>query len=161
MIRKNIRSRKARETRLKIYGISSICFALIMLATLLISIGLNGYSALQQAYFKVDISVNTEKFVDESGFLNNKKMNLFNWDGLVQSALREFFPEVKERDEKKKLFAIISANAGYDLKEIIKKKALGGGSHTLSVWLHLSDDADQYLKGRLSCLLYTSPSPRD
>ena len=80
MIRKNIHSRRARETRLKIYGISSICFALIMLATLLISIGLNGYSALQQAYFKVDISVNTEKFVDESGDLNNKKMwNIINW----------------------------------------------------------------------------------
>ena len=150
MIRKSIQSRRARETRLKIYGISSICFALIMLATLLISIGLNGYSALQQAYFKLDISVNTEKFVDDSGALDSKKMNLFNWDGLVQSALREFFPEVKERDEKKELFAIISANAGYDLKEIIKKKALGSGSHTLSVWLHLSDDADQYLKGRLS-----------
>ena len=150
MIRKSIQSRRARETRLKIYGITSICFALIMLATLLISIGLNGYSALQQAYFKLDISVNTEKFVDDSGAPDNNKMNLFNWDGLVQSALREFFPEVKDRDEKKELFAIISANAGYDLKEIIKKKALGSGSHTLSVWLHLSDDADQYLKGRLS-----------
>ncbi len=121
-----------------------------MLATLLISIGLNGYSALQQAYFKVDISVNMDKLVDETGNINKNKMNLFNWDGLVKSALREFFPEVKERDEKKELFAIISANAGYDLKEIVKKKALGSGSHTMSVWLHLSDDADQYLKGRLS-----------
>ena len=150
MIKKSIQSRRARETRLKIYGISSIGFALIMLATLLISIGLNGYSALQQAYFKVDISVNMEKFVDENGSLNKKKMNLFNWDGLVNSAFREMFPEVKDRDEKKKLFAIISANAGYDLKEIVKKKGFGDGSHNLSVWLHLSDDADQYLKGRLS-----------
>ena len=157
MIRKSIQSRRARENRLKIYGITSICFALIMLATLLISIGLNGYSALQQAYFKVDISVNMDKLVDDSGTINKNKMNLFNWDGLVKSALREFFPEVKERDEKKELFAIISANAGYDLKEIVKKKALGSGSHTMSVWLHLSDDADQYL----NCLLYTSPSPRD
>ena len=123
MIRKSIQSRRARETRLKIYGITSICFALIMLATLLISIGLNGYSALQQAYFKVDISVNMDKLVDDSGTINKNKMNLFNWDGLVKSALREFFPEVKERDEKKELFAIISAN--------------------------LSDYADQYLKGRL------------
>ena len=150
MIRKSIQSRRARETRLKIYGITSICFALIMLATLLISIGLNGYSAFQQAYFKVDISVNMDKLVDDSGTINKNKMNLFNWDGLVKSALREFFPEVKERDEKKELFAIISANAGYDLKEIVRKKALGSGSHTMSVWLHLSDDADQYLKGRLS-----------
>ena len=70
MIRKSIQSRRARETRLKIYGITSICFALIMLATLLISIGLNGYSALQQAYFKVDISVNMDKLVDDSGTIN-------------------------------------------------------------------------------------------
>ena len=42
-----------------------------------------------------------DKLVDDSGTINKNKMNLFNWDGLVKSALREFFPEVKERDEKK------------------------------------------------------------
>ena len=43
-------ARKRAETRLKIYGIVSISIALIMLSTLIISIGLSGYSALQQAY---------------------------------------------------------------------------------------------------------------
>ena len=97
MIRKSIQSRRARETRLKIYGITSICFALIMLATLLISIGLNGYSALQQAYFKVDISVNMDKLVDESGTINKNKMNLFNWDGLVKSVEGIFSRSKRER----------------------------------------------------------------
>ena len=40
-------ARKRAETRLKIYGIMSISIALIMLSTLIISIGLSGYSALQ------------------------------------------------------------------------------------------------------------------
>jgi len=150
MTKTSIKSRKARETRLKAYGIASISFALIMLATLLISIGLNGYSALQQAYFKVEVSIDVEKLIDDSGTLDNKKMNLFNWDGLVQSAVREMFPEVKDRDEKRELFAIISANSGYDLKETVKSNPLRNGSQNLVVWLHLSDDADQYLKGRLS-----------
>tara|TARA_A200000113_G_scaffold204459_1_gene200127 strand:- start:2250 stop:3515 length:1266 start_codon:yes stop_codon:yes gene_type:complete len=150
MTKTSIKSRRARETRLKAYGIASISFALIMLATLLISIGLNGYSALQQAYFKVEVSIDVEKFIDESGALDNKKMNLFNWDSLVQSALIEMFPAVKDRDEKKELFAIISANSGYDLKETVKSNPLRNGSQNLAVWLHLSDDADQYLKGRLS-----------
>ena len=96
MIRKSIQSRRARETRLKIYGITSICFALIMLATLLISIGLNGYSALQQAYFKVDISVNMDKLVDDSGNINKNKMNLFNWDGLVKSCLLYTSPSPRD-----------------------------------------------------------------
>ena len=150
MTKTSIKSRRARETRLKAYGIASISFALIMLATLLISIGLNGYSALQQAYFKVEVSIDVEKFIDESGALNNKKMNLFNWDSLVQSALIEMFPAVKDRDEKKELFAIISANSGYDLKETVKSNPSRNGSQNLAVWLHLSDDADQYLKSRLS-----------
>ena len=150
MTKTSIKSRRARETRLKTYGIGSISFALIMLATLLISIGLNGYSALQQAYFKVEVSIDVEKFIDESGALDNKKMNLFNWDSLVQSALIEMFPAVKDRDEKKELFAIISANSGYDLKETVRRNPLRNSSQNLAVWLHLSDDADQYLKGRLS-----------
>ncbi len=150
MTKTSIKSRRARETRLKAYGIGSISFALIMLATLLISIGLNGYSALQQAYFKVEVSIDVEKFIDESGALDNKKMNLFNWDSLVQSALIEMFPAVKDRDEKKELFAIISANSGYDLKETVRRNPLRNSSQNLAVWLHLSDDADQYLKGRLS-----------
>ena len=73
--RKNFtRSRKRVETRLKFYGLTSICFSLLMLATLLISIGLNGYTALQQAYFKISIPVDTSEFTSEDGnILKNKK----------------------------------------------------------------------------------------
>ena len=72
--RKNFtRSRKRVETRLKFYGLTSICFSLLMLATLLISIGLNGYTALQQAYFKISIPVDASEFTSEVGnILKNK-----------------------------------------------------------------------------------------
>ena len=51
--------RKNKEKRLKLYGIISISVALTMLFTLLLTITLNGYTALQQAY--VVIPVNIEK----------------------------------------------------------------------------------------------------
>ena len=66
-------ARKRAETRLKIYGIMSISIALIMLSTLIISIGLSGYSALQQAYVKLDINVESKNVLDENGEFSNKK----------------------------------------------------------------------------------------
>ncbi len=149
--RKNFtRSRKRVETRLKFYGLASICFSLLMLATLLISIGLNGYTALQQAYFKISIPVDTSEFTSEDGNILKNKINLYDWDGTVNRSFNKLFPEVKSRDDRKKLFSIISSNSGYDFKEIVKKRSLDKGKTVLTVWLSLSDDADQYLKGRLS-----------
>ena len=56
---KRLKLRKNAEMRLKVYGILSISLALIMLSTLMISIGLSGYSALQQAYVKLEINVDS------------------------------------------------------------------------------------------------------
>ena len=74
-INKRLQARKRAESRLKAYGIISISIALIMLSTLMISIGLNGYSALQQAYVKLDINVESKNVLDENGEFSN----LVNW----------------------------------------------------------------------------------
>ena len=100
-------ARKRAETRLKIYGIVSISIALIMLSTLIISIGLSGYSALQQAYVKLDIFIEGEKITDENGMFSNKKALLFNWDGAVSKALLKKFPSVKKRSDKKSLRSLM------------------------------------------------------
>ena len=70
---KRLLKRKRAESRLKAYGIVSICLALIMLITLMTSIGLNGYSALQQAYVKLDVKVESLNVLDEDGFFSKKK----------------------------------------------------------------------------------------
>jgi len=85
-INKRLQARKRAESRLKAYGIISISIALIMLSTLMISIGLNGYSALQQAYVKLDINVESKNVLDENGEFSNKKALLFNWDGIVSKS---------------------------------------------------------------------------
>ncbi len=95
--RKNFtRSRKRVETRLKFYGLTSICFSLLMLATLLISIGLNGYTALQQAYFKISIPVDTSEFTSEDGNILKNKINLYDWDGTVNRSFNKLFSRSKK-----------------------------------------------------------------
>ena len=127
----------------------SISIALIMLSTLIISIGLSGYSALQQAYVKLDIIIEGEKITDENGMFSNKKALLFNWDGAVSKALLNKFPSVKKRSDKKSLKSLMSSNAGFELREYFQQNPQDFDKK-ITLWLTASDDFDQYLKGRFN-----------
>ena len=120
-INKRLQARKRAESRLKAYGIISISIALIMLSTLMISIGLNGYSALQQAYVKLDINVESKNVLDENGEFSNKKALLFNWDGIVSKSFISNFPEVSKRSEKRSLRKLMSSNAGSELRQYFQR----------------------------------------
>ena len=146
---KRLKLRKNAEMRLKVYGILSISLALIMLATLMISIGLSGYSALQQAYVKLEINVDSKKVLDEKGGFSNQKALLVNWDGIVSNSFITNFPEITKRSEKRSLRALMSSNAGYELRQYFQKNP-DDLDENITIWLSSSDDFDQYMKGRFN-----------
>lgn len=146
---KRLKLRKNAEMRLKVYGILSISLALIMLATLMISIGLSGYSALQQAYVKLEINVDSKKVLDEKGGFSNQKALLVNWDGIVSNSFITNFPEITKRSEKRSLRALMSSNAGYELRQYFQKNP-DDLDENITIWLSASDDFDQYMKGRFN-----------
>ena len=148
-INKRLQARKRAESRLKAYGIISISIALIMLSTLMISIGLNGYSALQQAYVKLDINVESKNVLDENGEFSNKKALLFNWDGIVSKSFISNFPEVSKRSEKRSLRKLMSSNAGYELRQYFQRNP-NHLDKKITLWLTASDDFDQHMKGRFN-----------
>ncbi len=144
--------RKNKEKRLKLYGIISISVALLMLFTLLLTITLNGYTALQQAYVVIPVNVEKSKVLDESGEFSVKKSLLFNWDSLVKKTFRKYYPELNSRNDKRILNKLLSSNAGYDLKSYFYKNQDLLGKN-IKVWVPLSDHIDQYLKGRIDTSL--------
>ena len=146
---KRLKLRKNAEMRLKVYGILSISLALIMLSTLMISIGLSGYSALQQAYVKLEINVDSKKVLDEKGGFSNQKALLVNWDGIVSNSFITNFPEITKRSEKRSLRALMSSNAGYELRQYFQKNP-DDLDENITIWLSASDDFDQYMKGRFN-----------
>ena len=144
--------RKNKEKRLKLYGIISISVALLMLFTLLLTITLNGYTALQQAYVVIPVNVEKSKVLDESGEFSVKKSLLFNWDSLVKKTFRKYYPKLNSRNDKRILNKLLSSNAGYDLKSYFYKNQDLLGKN-IKVWVPLSDHIDQYLKGRIDTSL--------
>ena len=146
---KRLRKRRAREMRLKFYGIVSICIALMMLVTLMSSIALNGYTAMQQAYIPLKIMVSSEKLFNSDGEVDAQKALLFNWDSKVKKAFRANFSEVTSRSDKKELNRLISSNSGYDVKQFFIKNVDAFNNERV-IWITASDDVDQYLKGRFN-----------
>ena len=67
----------------------------------------------------------------------------------MRAALREQFTDVSGRKEKRRLYALVSAGAAYQIRSaVLEDPDLVGTTHTFSV--PLAADADLYLKGRVS-----------
>ena len=147
-IRKSLKKRYAKETRLKIYGIISISFALSFLAIFLYTIFISGYTALQQSQTLISVQLPSEKISNEDGKLDIIKSRKFNWSGLVKKSFRTSFPEVNNQNDKRNLNSLISENAGYQLRLKVENGTIKIGSK-VDVWIKTSDDVDMLMKGHM------------
>jgi len=147
-IRKSLKKRYAKETRLKFYGIISISFALSFLAIFLYTIFISGYTALQQSQTLISVQLPSEKISNEDGKLDIIKSRKFNWSGLVKKSFRTSFPEVNNQNDKRNLNSLISENAGYQLRLKVENGTIKIGSK-VDVWIKTSDDVDMLMKGHM------------
>ena len=142
MVNNGLAKRYRSEKRFRRFGIAAICFSLLCLATLFISIFSKGYTAFQQTVIELDIFLNPEE-------LNMTNPNGSDYQGIIKRSMAGIFPEVKTRQDKKKLFSLVSSGAPYQLKEYVKAhpKEIG---QTIRLWVTADDDVDMLVKGHIS-----------
>ena len=148
-LKATLTKRHAKERRLKIYGMVAIGFALAFLVTLLATVISNGYTALQQTEIRLKLDIPVVELVDENGVIDAKKSANFNWDGMLKKALRQEFPEVKGMMDRRKLSELLSANAGFELRQEIEANGRIDAPSGY-FWVKSSDDVDMLMKGRMS-----------
>ncbi len=143
-----LRRRHRAERNFRIYGAAAIGFALLSLIVLLASIGWRGISVFTQ--YRVVLSVDLDaREIDPEGTRQADALGAANYSKLVRAALREQFTDVSGRKEKRRLYALVSAGAAYQIRSaVLEDPDLVGTTHTFSV--PLAADADLYLKGRVS-----------
>ncbi len=145
IIKAGLARRYARETRFRMYGLSSIVCGLAFLVFLLVTTGSNGYTALLQTHIGLDIHLLAEDFGDDR---SRESLSKANYSGFIKEALRQTFPEVTKRKEKKALYRIMSGGAQYQLREkVMADPSLIGRSVTY--WLLADDEVDVFVKGRI------------
>ncbi|MDB2415331.1 phosphate ABC transporter permease PstA [Rickettsiales bacterium] len=133
----SIAKRRAKETRLKIYGMAAISVSFIFLTILLYSIVSNGYTAFFQT--QIQLPVNFEESLVKSK----------NYRKMVRKSLADAFPQVSGRKDKRSLNSLISKGAALKLKQIVSdnKEYIGNKK---DIWLPASSDVDMFVKGRIS-----------
>jgi phosphate transport system permease protein len=124
-----------------VYGLVAIILSLAFLTILFTDIIRKGYTAFWQTY--VDINV----FLDPT-MLQEESLASADYQGLVKQSMRNMFPEVSGRQNKRALYSLISSGAAFQLqKKVLEDPNLIG--QTLSVSVPADDDVDMLMKGRI------------
>ena len=142
---KSRRSREHSEIRFRWFGKFAIGISLAFLFVMVGSILLKGKSA----FVSSDIAITIDLGPDN---VDKNNINETRFDALVKKSLRQTFPNVKSRKEKKKLYGLLSSDMGFELRDqILNDTSILGSEATL--WFTASDDIDLLLKGAVDLSL--------
>ncbi|MAN20948.1 MAG: phosphate ABC transporter, permease protein PstA [Gammaproteobacteria bacterium] len=144
----NLKSRLAKEKRFKAYGIISIITALTLLTILFVSIFSQGYTAFQETRIQLPVYFDQE-ILDPNKTSDWNNIKKANFNGLVKQSLRNLFPEVSGRSNKRKLYKIVSSSAEYQIRNIVNNDLSIIGSKQ-NIWVLADDDVDMLIKGNIN-----------
>ena len=139
------KSRAAAESRFRWFGRIAIGLSLTFLFVMVGSIILKGKGALTSTDIAIVVDLGSEQ-------VNPNDITGTRFDALMKKSLRETFPEVKSRQDKKKLYGLLSVDMGFELRDqILENPGLLGTPKKL--WFTASDDIDLLLKGAVDLTL--------
>ncbi len=148
LVNQNLAKRYRAEKRFRAYGIASIGFGLLCLLFLFTDIIGKGHTAFLQTYVKLNVNLSTE-VLDISDINDPAQMAGADYQGALKQALRDRFPEVTGRRDKRSMYGIVSNGAGFEIRKLVEKDPSILDT-SLDVWVLADDDIDTYFKSRSS-----------
>jgi len=141
----HLRKRRRAVVRLQAYGIGAIALAGLALVALLSSVALQASNALSESYITLPVTLD-EALIDPEGNRNPRKILRADFNGLTKTTLRETFPHVQGRKNKRMMYDLVSSGASFELAELVSRNPSLIGQ-TIAFPFLASDDSDLYLKG--------------
>lgn len=145
LVEQSLIKRYARERRFQIYGRVAVLTGVVFLGFLLLTTLGNAYKAIHQTYVGLDIELTAEDFGND---LSSESLKKADYNGIIKNVLRDMFPDVAKRKERKALNGLISSGAQYDLRESVMENPDMVGKKT-RVWVLADDEVDVFMKGRI------------
>ncbi len=131
--------RQSAERSFRVYGIFAIILSLSFLFIMIGSIGLRGATAFKQSFVQIEMEIPSDK-------IDADNIKRARFGKLLKAALRDSFPDLKSRKEKKQLYKLISSNAEYSIRDQVLQSPEIIGTKA-KFWVRASSDVDMYLKG--------------
>ncbi len=143
-VRASLKKRYAAEKRFRLYGVTAIAASIGFLFILLFSIVGKGLPAFKSTFVKLDVQLDsaTLGISDEP---TEAELRAANFGGLIKQTMRDRFPEVSSRGDKKALYQLLSTGAEYELYDKVKadRELLDS---TISLWLPADDELSALIK---------------
>jgi phosphate transport system permease protein len=146
-VKVGLAKRYAREQRFRRIGFGAVILGIVFISLLLISIVSNGYSAFWQTEIQLEIHIDQED-IDPTGMGDPEVLSAANYGGIVKQSLREMFPQVSNRRDKRKLYDMVSTGAAFQLRDMVMANPDLIGS-TIRLWVAADDDIDMLHKGHI------------
>ena len=142
LVNRGLAKRYQKEKRFRAFGIAAITASLCFLGLLFSSIIANGWSTFWQTRLLLDIHLDAQ-------VLDVDDLTNADYGGLVKSAMRDLFPDVKNRRDKRRLYELVSVGAAFDLRKmVLDDPSLIG--RQVKLWVPAGDDVDMFAKGYIS-----------
>jgi phosphate transport system permease protein len=148
VIQASLKKRYARERRFQWYGRLAVLTGFVFLFVLLADIVSKGYPAFTRQELRITVLLDADQLGLEptAGF---EDMRAGNYGGVIKRSLREMFPDVTSRSDKKQLYRLLSVGAEYGLRDhLLANPALLG--QRIEIWMPVHAEAGSYLKGQVS-----------
>ena len=139
LVNKGLAGRYRRERLFRLFGLSAIITSICFLALLFVSIIANGWSAFQQSEVLLDIHFDKARFDVDN-------LARADYGALVKDSLRDLFPDVQRRQDKRNLYQLASSGGVYILRDMVMQDN-GLIGTTQKIWLPADDEVDMLLKG--------------
>lgn len=130
----NLRKRHAAEQRFRMLGRAAIFIALTFLAVLAGAVGIKGYSAFTKTYIALDVKI------------ENSDAAKINFRSLSRQSVRNYFPKVKNRNDKRKLYKLFSSDMEFEIKNHVARHP-EIVDRSQRIWISAAADIDMLNKG--------------
>ena len=141
LVQASLVRRRRKERILKGLGLTAICFAFLMLATLIVSLVASGHSAFVQTHVTVKVFVDPEE-------IREKRLPRGGFDDVLTASLADYMPavDISDRATKKQVEKILSNGAQFKLRDLVVADPDLIGQ-TIEMTVPVSDAYDQLHKG--------------
>ena len=147
IVKQGLKKRYGREKRFRFYGQMAVLSGFVFLAILLLDIATKAWPAFSITEILIEVKMDRESLeLSDDAVLNEETLSAVNYAGLVKKALRDIFPEVKKRKQKKLLYRLVSSAAEFQVRAIVSENPDLIGGKPLSLWVKADDDIDTYYK---------------
>lgn len=143
----SLRKRYRAEKRFRAYGLISVVVGILFLVVLMASILAKGYPAFRQTFITLDVYLDPG-VIDPEGSRDAEVLRLADYNRLVRGSLQIIFPDASGRTERRKLVALVSNGAPFQIQGLVMEDPSLVGQ-TLTLEVPASGDLDMLMKGRI------------